>query len=59
MKGDKCSIKDCDKLAIGYESHIGFGINVCEIHCSKEVLDLEPGESNRDPPDNYYRYEED
>jgi hypothetical protein len=38
MEGDKCSINGCDKLAIGYESHLGGGYNVCEKHCSTKIL---------------------
>lgn len=56
MKGDKCSIDGCDELAIGYESHLGGGYNVCEKHCSTKVLKLKPGETKRDSVDYYHRY---
>lgn len=56
MKGDKCSFKNCSELAIGYESHGNYGINVCKDHCSKKLLNMDCGEIIKDFYNYYHKY---
>ena len=44
MKGDNCSRRGCGKKAIGYYAARNFGLNVCEDHAPKEILNMKSGE---------------
>jgi hypothetical protein len=54
MKGDNCSRIPCDKKAIGYESNRhSYGLNFCEDHASRRLLEMKPG--TKEEGNNYYR----
>jgi hypothetical protein len=40
----KCSCRDCDKPAIGYEAGGDRGMSYCEEHASQELLSMKPGD---------------
>jgi hypothetical protein len=58
--GDECSWRGCGRPAIGYEASVARGLNVCEVHASKTLKEMKPGETKGTPSKgNYYvRYPE-
>ncbi len=60
MKGDKCSYIHCGKIAIGYQSTINRGLNVCIDHADEILKQMKPGEKKEchSKRGRFHRYEE-